>query len=111
MSGPSHVIAVNGRPFEIGCAAGEEARLALLAEHVKARFQALQAEHGAVGDERLLLMTALTLADALLDAEAARAATEQRLASAERSLVALQAATAPKPRAKAAPATAAPTAG
>jgi cell division protein ZapA (FtsZ GTPase activity inhibitor) len=97
----SHLIALSSRQFEIGCAPGDEARLASLAEHVKERFEALQSEHGAVGEDRLLVMTALTLADALLDSEAARATAEARAASAERALAALQSAAAPKPRAKA----------
>jgi cell division protein ZapA len=102
----SHLITLNGRQFEIGCGAGEGARLAELAERVTQRFEALQSEHGAVGEERLMLMTALTLADALADAEAARVFAEQRAAAAERSLAALQSAHAPKPRAKAASASA-----
>ena len=45
-----------------------EPRLLELAEYVKGRMEALSLEHGNVGEERLLLMAALTIADELWDA-------------------------------------------
>jgi cell division protein ZapA len=47
---------------------GEEPRLQELADYVKSRMEALSSEHGSVGEERLLLMAALTIADELWDA-------------------------------------------
>jgi cell division protein ZapA len=61
-------IAVNGRSYRFDCGDGEEARLQELADYVKSRMEALSSEHGNVGEERLLLMAALTIADELWDA-------------------------------------------
>jgi cell division protein ZapA len=61
-------ITVNRRSYRFDCGDGEEARLQELAEYVKSRMDALLREHGNVGEERLLLMAALTIADELWDA-------------------------------------------
>ncbi len=61
-------ITVNGRSYRFDCGDGEEPRLKELAEYVKSRMEALTREHGNVGEERLLLMAALTIADELWDA-------------------------------------------
>ncbi|MDP1640265.1 MAG: cell division protein ZapA [Hyphomicrobium sp.] len=61
-------ITVNGRSYRFDCGDGEEPRLQELAEYVKGRMEALSLEHGSVGEERLLLMAALTIADELWDA-------------------------------------------
>ncbi len=60
-------LTINGRTYQLACDPGEEERLALLADEVQQRVAALVAEHGAVGDDRLLLMAAIQLADDLLD--------------------------------------------
>jgi cell division protein ZapA len=61
-------ITVNGRSYRFECGDGEEARLKELAAYVKSRMDGLTREHGNVGEERLLLMTALLIADDLWDA-------------------------------------------
>lgn len=61
-------ITVNGRSYRFDCGDGEEPRLKELADYVKSRMDALTREHGNVGEERLLLMAALTIADELWDA-------------------------------------------
>ena len=61
-------ITVNGRSYRFECGEGEEARLKELAAYVKSRMDGLTREHGNIGDERLLLMTALLIADDLWDA-------------------------------------------
>jgi cell division protein ZapA len=61
-------VTVNGRTYRLQCGAGEEQRLIELATYVGARVDGLAAEFGQVGDERLLLMAALLVADELLDA-------------------------------------------
>ena len=60
-------ITVNGRSYRFDCGEGEEPRLQELAEYVKSRMGTLSREHGNVGEERLLLMAALTIADELWD--------------------------------------------
>jgi cell division protein ZapA len=62
---------LNGRSYRLRCGVGEEDRLVMLANEVKARFDKLIIDHGQVGDDRLLLMTSLLLVDELLDARAA----------------------------------------
>jgi cell division protein ZapA len=57
----------NGRAYRLACDPGEEDRLALVAAEVQTRLAALLAEHGAVGDDRLLLMAAIQFADELLE--------------------------------------------
>jgi cell division protein ZapA len=61
-------ITVNGRSYRFECGDGEEARLKELVAYVKSRMDGLTREHGKIGDERLLLMTALLIADDLWDA-------------------------------------------
>ena len=61
-------VTVNGRSYRFDCGDGEEPRLQELAEYVKSRMDTLTLEHGNVGEERLLLMAALTIADELWDA-------------------------------------------
>ena len=63
-------ITINGRTYRLECGDGEEARLLALAEIVRRRVDSLAGEFAAAGDGRLLLMTALMLADELMDAQA-----------------------------------------
>jgi cell division protein ZapA len=63
-------ITINGRTYRLKCGDGEEARLLALSDIVRQRVDNLAGEFSAAGDDRLLLMTALMLADELLDAQA-----------------------------------------
>lgn len=60
-------VTLNGRTYRLACEEGEEARLVELATHVKERVDQLTLEFGQVGDDRLLLMAALLIADELWD--------------------------------------------
>ncbi len=60
-------VTLNGRTYRLACDEGEEARLLELAAHVKERVESLTLEFGQVGHDRLLLMTALLIADELWD--------------------------------------------
>ena len=62
-------ITVNGRRYRLGCGEGEEARLQLLAGTLDRHIVALSDDFGQLGDERLLMMAGLMIADELLDAE------------------------------------------
>jgi cell division protein ZapA len=64
-------VTLNGRTYRLRCGDGEEDRLVVLATQVKAKFDELLAQHGNAGEDRLLLMTALLLADELQDARSA----------------------------------------
>lgn len=58
-------IAVNGRSYVVGCEDGQEERLRRLAATVDAQVRALVGRAGQIGEARLLLIAALSLADDL----------------------------------------------
>lgn len=60
-------VTLNSRTYRLACDDGEEERLLELATHVKQRVDQLTIEFGQVGDDRLLLMAALLIADELWD--------------------------------------------
>lgn len=60
-------VTLNNRTYRLACNDGEEARLTELARDVKARVENLAREFGQPGDERILLMAAVLLADELMD--------------------------------------------
>jgi cell division protein ZapA len=63
-------ISFNNRTYRFQCNEHEAVRLEQLANYLKSKLDTLMLEHGAIGDERLVLMAALTLADELFDARA-----------------------------------------
>lgn len=60
-------VTLNGRTFRLRCGDGEEERLMALAAYLGERIDSLVAEFGQVGDDRLLLMAGLLIADELFD--------------------------------------------
>ena len=58
-------VEVNGRPYAIGCADGQEERVRMLAKQFDNQVRAVAQDVGHVGDLRLFLMSALILADEL----------------------------------------------
>lgn len=58
-------VEVYGRPYAVGCADGQEARVRDLAAQFNDRVQGVADQVGQVGDVRLFLMAALMLADEL----------------------------------------------
>jgi cell division protein ZapA len=56
-------VMVNSRAYTIACDDGEEDHLRALAEHVDTKVKELLGSVGQVGDQRLLLMAALLIAD------------------------------------------------
>lgn len=72
-------ISLNGRIYRIGCGAGEERRLEELSQIVRGKLEGLVCEHGQIGDERLLLLSALLIADDMLEARARISALEAQL--------------------------------
>src|SRR5690606_19652722 len=59
----------NGRQYRMACEEGQEARLVGLARDLDARIADLRGKFGEIGDQRLEVMSALTIADELLDAQ------------------------------------------
>ena len=71
-------VEVNGRPYSVGCADGQEDRVRALARTFDECVRQVGRDVGAVGDLRLFLMGALLLADELseLRAQTARLRSE-----------------------------------
>jgi cell division protein ZapA len=64
-------VPVNGRSYAISCDDGQETRIRRLAQYVDAKVNGFVANLGQVGEARLLLLAALTIADELSDANEA----------------------------------------
>jgi len=60
-------VTINGRIYQISCDDGQEANLTRLAGYVDKRVSELVAAVGQVGDDRLLVMASLLVADELSD--------------------------------------------
>ncbi|QSF55391.1 cell division protein ZapA [Brevundimonas fontaquae] len=61
-------VEVNGRPYAVGCADGQEERVCILAKQFDNQVRQVAGDVGHVGDLRLFLMSALILADELHEA-------------------------------------------
>lgn len=93
-------ISLNGKSYRLECDDGEENHLTALAEQIGRQIEILKERVGQVGDDRLLLMAGLVLADELhasrrqlegLDSKLAaimedRASTDQLVESAQAEL-------------------------
>lgn len=60
----------NQRTYRFVCEDHDVQRLSDIVDYLKAKLDGLVVEHGAVGDERLILMAALMVTDELFDARA-----------------------------------------
>ena len=80
---PQVSVTINGRQFRMACEDGEEAHLLRLAEDLDQRITRLRTRFGEIGDTRLTVMAALTLADELSE-------TKEKLQRLEPELAALQ---------------------
>ena len=66
---PQVSVTINGRQFRMACEEGEEPHLVRLAEDLDTRIARLRIRFGEIGDTRLTVMAALTLADELAEAK------------------------------------------
>jgi cell division protein ZapA len=64
---PQVTVTINGRQCRMGCEEGEEEHLLRLAEDLDNRISRLRTRFGEIGDTRLTVMAALTLADELAE--------------------------------------------
>jgi cell division protein ZapA len=58
-------VTINGRQFRMACEDGQEEHLTALARELDSRIENLRAKFGEIGDTRLTVMAALTIADEL----------------------------------------------
>jgi cell division protein ZapA len=61
-------VTINGRQFRMACEDGEEDHLVELARELDSRISGLRAKFGEIGDTRLTVMAAITVADELAEA-------------------------------------------
>jgi cell division protein ZapA len=76
-------VTINGRQFRMACEDGQEGHLMNLARDLDTRIEGLRAKFGEIGDTRLTVMAALTIADSLAE-------TAARIKKLEDDLAALQ---------------------
>jgi cell division protein ZapA len=76
-------VTISGKNYRMACDDGEEEHLANLAERLNSSIEQLRARFGEIGDQRLTVMAAITLADQQAEAE-------RRLAAAEAEILALE---------------------
>lgn len=74
-------VSINGRQFRIGCEDGQEQHIAKLAADFDALIDDLRGRVGEVGDARLTVMAALTVADELSEATRKLRALESEIAA------------------------------
>ena len=74
-------VTINGRQFRMACEDGQEQRVGKLARELDARIEGLRAKFGEIGDTRLTVMAALTVADELVEIGQRLRQTETELAA------------------------------
>jgi cell division protein ZapA len=81
-------VTINGRQFRMACEDGQESHLLRLAQDLDQRIDRLRASFGEIGDTRLTVMAALTIADELSEAGARLGRVEEELAALQEARVA-----------------------
>ena len=74
-------VTINNRQFRMGCEDGEEEHLAALAQGFDERITEMRTKFGQVGDDRLTIMAALTIADDLAEMMQRMNVLEQEIAA------------------------------
>jgi cell division protein ZapA len=74
-------VTINGRQFRMACEDGQEGHLKRLAQDLDRRIDRLRENFGEIGDTRLTVMAALTVADELSDVTGRLKRIEDELAS------------------------------
>lgn len=62
-------LTVHGRSYQVTCDEGQESHLMKLAQHIDRKMAELEGSVGQVGEQRLLFMSCLLIADELFDAQ------------------------------------------
>lgn len=76
-------VTIDGRKYRLACNEGEEARLESLAGMIDEKIGEMRSSFGEIGDQRLVIMAALTIADNLAEARDQAAAERKRSEEAE----------------------------
>ncbi|MGO4704985.1 cell division protein ZapA [Microvirga sp. 2MCAF38] len=72
-------VSIAGRSYRIACADGEERHLEGLAASLDAKIEEMRAAFGEIGDMRLHVMAAITIADEMAETKRKLAAAEEQL--------------------------------
>ena len=80
------VVTIAGRTYRMNCDEGEEAHIESLARSVDAKIADLRGAFGEIGDQRIVVMAALTLADELCSAQKKLNERDENLAQADERL-------------------------
>jgi len=76
---PHVTVNIGGRPYRLACGEGEEAHLEQLARMVEAKIEGFRGSFGEIGDQRITVMAAISLADELVESERQLAAARQEI--------------------------------
>ncbi len=76
-------VTIDGTKYRLACNEGEEAQLELLAGLIDEKIGEMRASFGEIGDKRLVIMAALSVADSLTEARDAVAAERKRSEAAD----------------------------
>jgi len=80
----AHVsVTIDNRKFRLACNEGEEQRIESLAGMIDGKINELRGSFGEIGDNRLVVMAALTIADELMEARVETAAALKRFEASE----------------------------
>ncbi|MGJ0504975.1 MAG: cell division protein ZapA [Methylocystis sp.] len=64
------VVSIAGRTYRMSCDDGEEQRIEELAQFVESKIQSMRESFGEIGEQRIIVMAALTIADEAKEARA-----------------------------------------
>jgi cell division protein ZapA len=74
-------VTINGRQYRMGCDEGQEAHVTKLAQDIDDLILRLRQTHGEIGDQRLTVMAALTVADELSEQQSKMRRLEDEIAA------------------------------
>ena len=78
-------VIISGKTYRMACDDGQEEHLGELAERLDQTIERLRGEFGEIGDQRLTVMAAITMADQQAEAVRRISALEDKIAAIERS--------------------------
>ncbi len=84
------IVTIAGRSYRLGCDEGQEKRLEQLAAVVDGKIAAMRKNFGEIGDQRLVVMAALEIADEAADARARILGLEQAVTGLREEIVRIQ---------------------
>lgn len=75
------VVSIAGRTYRMSCHDGEEQRIEELAQFVESKIQSMRESFGEIGEQRIIVMAALTIADEAKEARAKAIAKDVEIAA------------------------------